>query len=314
VPSLSCFATTPSLVKDLGLINLSGVTYNADEGTVVVVTNKPQVAYEYTLAGEKLQEWQLSDWSDSEGITWIEGRRFVITEENPSAIFEVELSKTQNTASKGRQIGNSVEAKNNKGFEGVAFLPGYGFLAAREKFDPDVFHVAVKDLTEVPEAHFQKLTGGKVTDLRSRNIGDFAGLSASGDSVDEVFVVSEEMKAVYRLRLTDLQVVEEFSETSRMVQPEGITFAFSDGMWKMIVVGEKDRSGEIYVWEARGCGSSTSTATPTAKPPVTTTTTTASSTAASTAKPKVTTTTSTTDDDESSSSDDDDDSDDSRRL
>merc|ERR1719197_629537 len=141
VPPLACFGAVPIVDNkafDVVYSDLSGVTYNADNNHLYFINNGDCKVYEteasspYTL----IKEYGVSSVSDPvtgptedlEGIWWVSGNTFAVTDENPASIFTGELDATTGVMGTGfttvvngiAGVDGAEAAKSNLGFEGVA--------------------------------------------------------------------------------------------------------------------------------------------------------------------------------------------------
>ena len=72
-------AASPMLLETLGS-DASGITWNAETGTLFAIRNKNPLIQELNEYGKVLREISLNGFNDTEGITWLYGNVFVVLE------------------------------------------------------------------------------------------------------------------------------------------------------------------------------------------------------------------------------------------
>jgi len=269
VPPLSCFTTlTAKFDLTAAVSDLSGVTYNPSTGTIFTVNNGDRMIYEIDPTSfEEINNWNVSDLTlDLESISAMEGRTFVITDENPESVIQVVLEEDgsvsqSETLFAGLEAAGYTAAGSNLGFEGVTYLSnGDGvveYVMVQEQSPVKLWKLEAASATGRSNTSsawtIQNITGD-LKESSPLSIWSVGGLTRGGDAVDEVFLVvksymgpgrngTEEyiQKGIFRFDLTSGEVVERFGgEVCNMGQPEGLTF------WKnetsntivMLVVGE----------------------------------------------------------------------------
>jgi hypothetical protein len=243
VPPLSCFGPTPTQRITLTAVgsDLSGITYNAETGTLFAVNNGDAKAFEVQTDGTKVAEWTLTGISDPEGISWLGGRNFAVTDENPASVYTLELLAGGGAASNIVQLMSGIvpAAGENLGFEGVAYLKDTGYYMVQEMRSPAVWKLPIG-------GHEATNLYG---DLKEKGHLVLGALTRGCDATDELFYIVKEPKAIVRIALADGKVKEQYAgEICKMGQPEGITFYQpSGGKMTMVVVGEPT---DMLVFEA----------------------------------------------------------------
>lgn len=125
--------------------NTSGLTYNPLRDTLMVVTNSPTRVFEYDMWGNQVRQINLENgtgfgngWLDTEGICWMYGTTYAITEENlgvgnQSRVTIVNIPP--GSTSIGHSFTNDMVkswntgiANQNLGVEGVTYDPGRDLL------------------------------------------------------------------------------------------------------------------------------------------------------------------------------------------
>ncbi len=103
--------------------NTSGLTFNADSGTLMAVINRPPAVAELSTQGELLRLMPLRGLQDPEGITHVEGDLFVIADEAHSRLHWVRIGPrdTAVDASATASLRLDLDPIRNLGFEGVSW-------------------------------------------------------------------------------------------------------------------------------------------------------------------------------------------------
>ncbi len=209
--------------------NLSGLTWNAETGTLFAATNDPEFVYELSPGGEVLRSIKLQGFKDTEGITHIQGTLFAIVEERRGvlSIFHIPENVTE--------VGHDIHARldlgmapvKNKGFESLSYDPATRTIFTIREGKPFIRRDIVLDEMFMPiEVHSKPLPALKVKDV--------ASIVFSSDS--HFWILSE---ASTRIVVLDADGAQRNAFTldidSRYFQPEGITLGL-DG--KVYLVGE----------------------------------------------------------------------------
>lgn len=109
-------------IEGLGA-NVSGLSYNRDTATLFVVINRPPSMAEITLEGRLLRRFALPGVGDPEGISHIEGERFLISDESDNSLHWVRIRPGDHAAEVERVTGLPLGFGflHNLGFEGVSW-------------------------------------------------------------------------------------------------------------------------------------------------------------------------------------------------
>lgn len=124
--------------------NTSGLTFNADSGTLMAVINRPPAVAELSTQGELLRLMPLRGLQDPEGITHVEGDLFVIADEAHSRLHWVRIGPrdTAVDASATASLRLDLDPIRNLGFEGVSWDGARSqLLVASEKWPRRVLAV-----------------------------------------------------------------------------------------------------------------------------------------------------------------------------
>tara|TARA_R110001592_G_scaffold321037_1_gene599293 strand:- start:35965 stop:36915 length:951 start_codon:yes stop_codon:yes gene_type:complete len=110
--------------------NASGLTFNADTGTLFAIINNPEKIIELNTQGEVLRTIALKGFEDTEGLAYLGNQQFAIIEERKRVIIIVSIT-SQTIAlelASQRSIALPVSSANNNGFEGITTDPSSGRL------------------------------------------------------------------------------------------------------------------------------------------------------------------------------------------
>ncbi|MDQ0608848.1 uncharacterized protein YjiK [Variovorax sp. W1I1] len=103
--------------------NASGLTFNTETGTLFTVINRPPQIAELTTEGRLLRVVALDGVKDPEGITYVQGDSYVISDEDSHRMYWVQISRdTQRVSVAGRpSLGIGIDKLHNSSFEGVSW-------------------------------------------------------------------------------------------------------------------------------------------------------------------------------------------------
>ncbi len=117
----------------------SAVTYNSDTGTLFVLGDEGEALVEVTKTGAFVSSMAMTNFGDTEGLTYVGGGQFVLAEERLQTLYKFSYSaggllnrNTLQSAVLGPTIGNI-------GIEGVSFDPRDGtFVTVKETAPQEV--------------------------------------------------------------------------------------------------------------------------------------------------------------------------------
>ena len=103
--------------------NTSGLTFNTDTGTLFTVINRPPQIAELTTDGRLLRVIELEGAKDPEGITYVQGDTYVISDEHTDSMYWVQIGPdTRHVSINGRSsLGIRIDSVHNSSFEGVSW-------------------------------------------------------------------------------------------------------------------------------------------------------------------------------------------------
>jgi uncharacterized protein YjiK len=103
--------------------NASGLTFNTDTGTLFTVINRPPQIAELTTEGRLLRVIEIDGAKDPEGITYVQGDTYVISDEVSHSMYWVQIGPdTRRVSVNGTSsLGISIDSVHNSSFEGVSW-------------------------------------------------------------------------------------------------------------------------------------------------------------------------------------------------
>lgn len=103
--------------------NASGLTFNTETGTLFTVINRPPQIAELTTDGRLLRTIALEGAKDPEGITYVQGDTYVISDEDSHSMVWLQIGpQTTRVSVAGKpSLGVNIDAVHNSGFEGVSW-------------------------------------------------------------------------------------------------------------------------------------------------------------------------------------------------
>lgn len=103
--------------------NTSGLTFNSETGTLFTVINRPPQIAELTTDGRLLRIIELEGAKDPEGITYVRGDTYVISDEDSHSMYWVKIQpETTHVSIAGQSsLGINIDSVHNSSFEGVSW-------------------------------------------------------------------------------------------------------------------------------------------------------------------------------------------------
>ena len=271
--------------------NLSGVSVDPNDGTLVAVVNKPPMLVRYDpfastsgCALTKREGIEASAW-DSEGVTFLGASHVAVSQEAdlddpiPGQRVIVYDARTFQPTGEAYQLKALDEepVKHNSGLEGVAYDPSTAtFFVAREGKHDDgkmAVYSFQREPTlaatggEDPDVDFSTVfRGNDAFDDAGVSMTDLAGVSFVPNRDPSLLLLSQETKTVALLRLASNQSTNDDPPVTAAVvgslvvpdeeanQPEGV--AWDHDRRRLWVVGEPN---ELLLWAEdcaafpRGC-------------------------------------------------------------
>ncbi len=103
--------------------NASGLTFNAETGTLFTVINRPAQIAELSTEGQLLRVIALDGVRDPEGITHVQGDTYVIADEHSHGLYWVQIRRdsTRVSVAGAPSLRLGIDAVHNSSFEGVSW-------------------------------------------------------------------------------------------------------------------------------------------------------------------------------------------------
>ena len=103
--------------------NASGLTFNAETGTLFTVINRPAQVAELTTDGQLLRVIPIDGARDPEGISHVQGDTYVIADEHSHGLYWVQIRPDTARVSVAGQpsLHLHIDSVRNSGFEGVSW-------------------------------------------------------------------------------------------------------------------------------------------------------------------------------------------------
>lgn len=224
----------------------SGVTYNPDDGHLYVIGDEGERLVKVTTTGALAGSMTLSNFEDTEGITYIGNGKFAVAEERDQDLYEITFADggsvsrgSLNTVSLGPTVGNI-------GLEGVSYdALADRYIGVTEKLDQNVWSA---------EVNFGAGTGS-VTNVFAPNtlsatLGDLAGVQVlnvvsalNGDpDADNLLIYSQESELL--VEVTRTGVIQSQFSLSPVDDAEGVTI-LPDGT--IYIVGEAQSGQFLHI-------------------------------------------------------------------
>jgi uncharacterized protein YjiK/phosphodiesterase/alkaline phosphatase D-like protein/2',3'-cyclic-nucleotide 2'-phosphodiesterase (5'-nucleotidase family) len=251
--------TTPPSGNLLGQ-EASGVAYNWDTDTLFIVGDGGTSVTEVTKAGALVSTMTLSgngnDFLDTEGITYIGGGQFVLTEERVRQAVKftyVAGGALTNATAERVKLGTTI---GNIGLEGLSYDPQTsGFLFAKESDPQGLFQTTI-DFTAGTASN------GSATTLNSTNL--FTPALASLDDMSDVFAFSNLAAMTGQAQSGNLLILSQESGLIRHMDRSGNILStltlVADAGNPLTIQNQThegvtmDREGRIYVVSENGGG------------------------------------------------------------
>jgi uncharacterized protein YjiK len=121
---LPYYAATIDALQLEGLSdNVSGLTFNAETGTLFTVVNRPPEIVELSPAGAVLRRIELRGAADTEGIAHVAGNRFIVVDEKRSRFIWIDIDPDVSVINLEAApfFTLDIDAFSNMGFEGISW-------------------------------------------------------------------------------------------------------------------------------------------------------------------------------------------------
>jgi uncharacterized protein YjiK len=218
--------STISLVLP-GNTEASGVTFNRDNGRLYVVEDEGLTLYELNTSGTVLSTMSMAGFADVEGITYVGGGQFLLTEERLQDVFRFSYTaggtltrSTLPSFSFGPTVGNI-------GLEGVSYdFVNNVVIGVKEKTDQTIYtaNLDISTMTGTVTGFIPSLSLLDLSDVQV--LTDVAGLSGSGHE-NNLLILSQESAKLLEVTRAGA-VVSAFDLAGESTSIEGVTIG-TDG-------------------------------------------------------------------------------------
>ena len=118
--------------------NVSGLTWSSETGSLFIVTNRPPAIAELSAEGQVKRLIPLTGTEDPEGITHVEGHRFIIADEGQHRLSWVVITPETRAVdvSQAPHLVLELGAYDNMGFVGVSWDAGNSQLLVAQEMMP----------------------------------------------------------------------------------------------------------------------------------------------------------------------------------
>ena len=210
--------------------NTSGLTFNTETGTLFTVINNPPQIAELTTDGRLLRVIALDGVKDPEGITYLQGDSYVISDEDSHRMHWVQIAReTQGVSVAGRpSLGIGIDKLHNSSFEGVSWDSVHKRLyVVREKLPMRVLVITGLD-PAMPSSGFNiDISEWKSSRASSLFMSDLSSVTVH-DETGHLLLLSDESALVVEYApdgrpVSMLPLWRGFNGLQRKVpQPEGV--------------------------------------------------------------------------------------------
>ena len=209
--------------------NLSGLTWNAETGTLFAVTNDPEIVFELTPEGRVLRRIALRGFSDTEGIAHIQGTLFALVEERRGTLSAIRIPPGATAVDHGQaatvELGESKP--KNKGFESLGYdRVNRSMLTMGEDKPYEVYNVSLDENFRPGAIRRDRLPDLCVDDVASLDLDPDGTMWVLSEASSRILHLDREGRELRRFEL---------QHGDRAFQAEGITRS-PDG--RIFVVGE----------------------------------------------------------------------------
>lgn len=181
-----------------GLKELSGLTYNPDRNSLFTVMNKPTRVIELGLDGRVLRSIPVQGAEDVEGISHVDGDRYVLVNEPDQRIIllSIDDATTSLDVQQGKQLMlPQVPGKTrNKNFEGVSWDSVNRRLLVVKERSPMTL-LAVHDFIDTPPGRSPRVETLAFEDGKFKGIRDLSSVTYH-DPSGHTLLLSDESRLV----------------------------------------------------------------------------------------------------------------------
>ncbi len=241
--------------------DFSGVTYNPSRDRFMAVQNSPTIAYEIHRTGFIIREIELDGFNDTEGIVYISGDTYAISEERKREIVFVEIPLGDQDSEVVFDEENIISLTNipcedegtvdedcNQGLEGLSYDAVNDILYVAKEKDPMAVYAINNPLGRIGDS----FAPNELFDLQDlsgdypNNFDDIAGLSFSMQN--SLIMLTEDGESIVEVNAFTGELISSLDIGYLVMnQPEGITIIDQN---HFVVVGEPN---EFVIVEREDC-------------------------------------------------------------
>lgn len=177
--------------------DLSALTYNHERDSLFGLINGTPLLLEISLDGEVLRTVRIEGAEDMEGLSHIDGNRYVIAEERRQSLLIIELPDEVQTldVSNAPRLTIAIDETGNKGFEGLSWdEKNQQLLVVRER---DPLRVLIVDgfvNSKTPSLHID-ISEKRMFEESELFLSDLSSLVADSES-GNLLLLSDESRMV----------------------------------------------------------------------------------------------------------------------
>jgi uncharacterized protein YjiK len=200
----------------------SAVTYNWDTGSLFVLGDEGDALVEVSTSGAELSVMSLTGFDDTEGLTYIGGGQFVLTEERLRDAFLLDYSAGGSADRSGLPTSDLGTTVGNTGIEGISFDSVSGsYFTVKEVSPQEVNRASISfGSPAVVESLFTPDLG--VIDLSDVQVLSRVGSLIGTPDQSNLLIYSQESRRLLEVSLLGA-VVSQFDFTALSASAEGVT-------------------------------------------------------------------------------------------
>lgn len=182
---------------------LSAITWNWDTGTLFSIGDEGESMVELSNTGTILSSMTLTDFADTEGLTYIGSGQFVIAEERLQDAFLLTYSAAGTASRSTLQSASIGPTTSNIGLEGISYDPVTGtYVTVKEKTPMEVNEATVNFNTGAATVTSLFNPGSLATlDLSDVQLLSTVSFANSADA-GNMLLLSQESRVLYEVNRT----------------------------------------------------------------------------------------------------------------
>jgi uncharacterized protein YjiK len=220
---------------DAPFYEVSAVTWSRATGTLFMVEDEGNRIYQTSTNGNFIDKMTLSGFADTEGLTWVSGSNFVITEERLRDAYQFTYSGGGAMTRGSLQSADLGSTVGNIGVEGISYDPVHdNYVFVKEKTPAEVNQASIAFGTPGTVAStflFDPTNASTFTDISDVQVLARVNSLVGTPDQDNLLVLSQESKQLRELSRTGA-LLSYFDLPGNLSNSEGVTI---------------DDDGNIYV-------------------------------------------------------------------